>query len=326
MFVDRVVISLKAGKGGDGIVAWFREKFRPMGGPAGGDGGDGGSIIIKASHDVYALEAFRHQRIIQAENGKSGEGALRQGKKGQDLTLKVPLGTLLKERTTGTILYDFTEDGEEFFVCKGGKRGKGNNHFKNGGNRSPDKCTLGTEGEEREVELELKLIAKVGLVGFPNAGKSTFLNYCTDLKVKAAPYPFTTLHPNLGFLQKASGERIWIADIPGIIEGAHKNKGLGLEFLRHIERTELLLFFVDIAGEEGRDPIQDFAILRKEIEAYNPQLLNKPYLVALNKMDLPEAPEQLERFQTQFQDNIFPLSAVTGEGVEELVSCLKSRI
>ena len=254
MFIDRVTIELAAGKGGNGVVAWRREKYIPKGGPCGGNGGKGGSIILQADTQVFSLDWFRNRRILKAENGQAGGSNNRQGKNGKDLVLKVPCGTLVKDMTTGEILHDFTADKEEFVLCRGGKGGKGNDCFKSPTNQAPNYCTEGTEGGQVKVELELKLIADVGLVGFPNAGKSTLISALADVKVKIAPYPFTTLQPNLGFIQCEDYSRIYIADIPGIIEGAHQNRGLGFEFLRHIERTRLLLFVLDASGIDGRNP------------------------------------------------------------------------
>jgi GTPase len=325
MFVDRIVVQLRAGKGGDGIVAWRREKFIPKGGPSGGNGGDGGSIEIVADHDTYSLEGFRNLSIIRAENGAQGQGANKQGKRGTNLTLKVPIGTLLKDAETGTLLYDFTVDKESFTVCLGGRGGRGNVSFKTSTNRTPQKCTPGKLGEEKDIELELKLIADVGIVGFPNAGKSTFLSKATSVPVKIAPYPFTTLKPNLGYIYGEYGHKILLADIPGIIPDAHLNKGLGIEFLRHIERTKVLLFVIDISGSEGRDPVEDFQILKREISSYNADLLDKPFLIALNKIDMEGAQENSKVFQKLYPDT-FLISAKTGEGFSYLLEDLKRKL
>lgn len=326
MFVDKVTIQLRAGKGGNGIVAWHREKFLPKGGPSGGNGGQGGSIIFIADHDVYSLEYYRNRSIIKAEDGKSGEGAQRQGKRGSDLLLKVPLGTLLRDSESGTILYDFTKDKENFVVCEGGKGGKGNAFFKSSRNRTPQKATPGKEGEEKEIILELKLIADVGLVGLPNAGKSTFLSEVTEVPVKIAPYPFTTLRPNLGYMNLWYDKKILFADIPGIIKGASVDKGLGLEFLRHIERTKMLVFILDAAGSEGRSPWEDYKILCEEIRAYNPTLLEKPFFIALNKVDIQGSEFWIKDFRKRYRknkENLFCISSKTGEGISSLISQLK---
>lgn len=318
MFIDRVTLNLAAGKGGNGVVAWRREKFIPKGGPCGGDGGRGGSIILQADAQVYSLEWFRNRRILKAENGMPGGHNQRQGRKGEDLILKVPCGTLVKDSTTGEILHDFTQDKEKWTICTGGKGGRGNETFKTPTNRAPNFCTPGKEGTSSHVELELKLIADIGLVGFPNAGKSTLITALANVRVKIAPYPFTTLHPNLGFMQTEDYRRIFIADIPGIIEGAHENRGLGIEFLRHIERTKLLVFVLDASGIDGRNPTNDFLTLQNELKKYNPELLQRPYLVVLNKIDAPESDEHIKAFRKEIKvpkESLFEISAELREGL-----------
>jgi len=320
MFTDRVKIELRAGKGGNGIVAWRREKFIPKGGPSGGNGGKGGSIILEADDQVYSLEWFRNRRILKAENGADGSAKNCQGRGGSDTILKVPCGTLVKD-PNGEILFDFTENKQRWIACKGGRGGRGNNSFKTPTNRAPNISTPGTEGDHLDVELELKLIADVGLVGFPNAGKSTLITALAHVKVKIAPYPFTTLKPNLGYIEYEDYSRICIADIPGIIEGAHRNRGLGFEFLRHIERTKLLLFILDASGIDGRNPSDDYAVLRKEIEAYSPEMLSRPYLVVLNKIDTEEANDLLKDFHKKHKvskKQLFEISALNGEGIPKL--------
>lgn len=329
MFVDRVSIQLAAGKGGNGVVAWRREKFIPKGGPAGGNGGKGGSIIFEADVQIGSLDWFRHRRLIKAENGADGGGNCRQGRTGQDLVLKVPCGTLVKDAATGEILHDFTQNGERWTLCKGGRGGRGNDSFKTPTNRAPNFSTPGTLGETKHVELELKLIADVGLVGFPNAGKSTLISSLAGLRVKVAAYPFTTLQPNLGFIELKDYSRIYIADIPGIIEGASHNRGLGLEFLRHIERTKLLIFILDSSGIDGRTPSHDFRVLREEIGAYNADLLERPYLVALNKIDTEEARANIEEFHQLYSfssDTLFEISAAYGDGLENLMQEIAKRL
>ena len=326
MFTDRVTLTLKAGKGGNGIVAWRREKYIPKGGPYGGNGGKGGSIILEVDQQIPSLESFRHTRSRNAENGVQGGSNNRQGRNGRDLILKIPCGTLVKEAETGIIIHDFTQDKEKKVLCRGGRGGCGNSYFKTSTNRAPSTATPGKGGEGVEVELELKLIADVGLVGFPNAGKSTLIGSATDIKVKMAPYPFTTLRPNLGYLIEEDGERILFADIPGIIAGAHKNKGLGLEFLRHIERTKVLLFVIDCFGLDGRDPVEDFAVLQDELRAHNPELLEKPFLVALNKIDCEEAMENVRRFRERFDVDAVEISALTGQGIDDLTGFLKRKL
>lgn len=329
MFIDRVVIHFIAGKGGNGVIAWRREKFIPKGGPTGGNGGRGGSIVLEADAEIGSLDWYRHRRLLKADNGADGAANSKQGKSGRDLILKVPCGTLVKDSVTGEVLHDFTVDGERRELCKGGRGGRGNETFKTPTNRAPNRCTLGTEGEELQIELELKLIADVGLVGFPNAGKSTLISSLAGLKVKVAPYPFTTLQPNLGFIEFDNFTRIYIADIPGIIEGASHDRGLGLEFLRHIERTKLLIFMLDASGIDGRTPLHDFRVLRAEIDAYNPELSERPFLVALNKIDTEEAQTHIEEFHQACSfppRTVFEISAVGRQGLDELVEEMIRRL
>ncbi len=325
MFTDRVTIHIVAGKGGNGVVAWRREKFIPKGGPSGGNGGKGGSITLKADSQVYSLEWYRNRRHLKAGNGMPGGDSERQGRSGEDLILKVPCGTLVKDVTTGEILHDLTVHGQKVVLCAGGIGGKGNVCFKTPTNRAPNICTPGREGEVADVELELKLIADIGLVGFPNAGKSTLISALADVRVKIAPYPFTTLTPNLGFIQKEDYTRVFIADIPGIIEGAHRNRGLGFEFLRHIERTKLLLFVLDASGIDGRTPAEDYRVLRAELKAYNEELLERPYLVILNKIDSDDAPVFLDDFSTECTvdaDKLYKISAKNGDGIPALLRAI----
>lgn len=336
MFVDSIILTLSAGKGGNGVIAWRREKYIPKGGPTGGNGGHGGSIIIKADKQTLSLQDYRNKRIICAKNGAVGGYNLMQGKAGTTLVIKVPCGTLVKDRHTKEVLFDLTEDGQEFSICKGGKGGKGNHHFKSPTHQAPHFCTEGTPGESKEVELELKLIADVGLVGMPNAGKSTLLSRLTYARVKIGAYPFTTLFPNLGYAQCSGSTKLLLADIPGIIENAHKNKGLGFAFLRHIERTSVLLFVIDISGFEERDPIEDYLVLRNELIAYNPEMVEKPFLIALNKVDMEGASENIERFRKAVDippECIFEISATekTGlslllQGLESLTFCKKEEL
>jgi GTP-binding protein len=329
MFIDSVKITLKAGKGGNGVVAWRREKYIPKGGPSGGNGGHGGSIILKTCSHIPSLEGFRNRRLINAENGMPGGSGLKQGRNGKNLVLSLPCGTLVKDVRTGEILFDFTGENQEFPICKGGKGGKGNHCFKSPTNQAPNTCTLGTDGESLEVELELKLIADVGLIGMPNAGKSTLMSQITHLPVKIGAYPFTTLHPNLGYVQFPNQSRVLIADIPGIIENAHENRGLGIAFLRHIERSSVLMFVIDLSGFEGRDPLDDFLVLRNELKQYRPELLDKPFLVALNKVDQEGAESYLETFTQNYpfpKETLFPISAMRGEGLKPLVEAMHTLV
>lgn len=325
MFIDRVVLDLFAGKGGNGVVAWIRAKFIPKGGPCGGNGGRGGSVTIVSDAQVYSLEYYRNRRILKAENGMPGASNSRQGRNGKSLILKVPCGTLVKNAATGEVLHDFTKDKEEWVISKGGKGGRGNETFKTPTHQAPNVCTEGAAGENIQVELELKLIADVGLVGFPNAGKSTLITALAHVRVKIAPYPFTTLQPNIGFIKRDDLTRIYIADIPGIIEGAHRNRGLGFEFLRHIERTKLLLFVLDASGIDGRNPTDDFRVLRNELSTYNSELLERPYFVVLNKIDADESAENIAQFYKEFPmdpSRVFEMSALIGEGVKPLEQAL----
>lgn len=319
MFVDQVNLKLIAGKGGNGIIAWKREKFIPKGGPSGGNGGKGGSIILESSTHFFALDKYRHATIFRAQNGEQGGSNSKQGKNGEDLVLKVPCGTIVKDAVSGQILFDFTEPNQQLIICKGGIGGKGNESFKTPTHQAPYICTNGKEGEECEVDLELKLIADVGFVGMPNAGKSTLLSNLTTAKVKIGNYPFTTLVPNLSFIEYSDFSRVYLADIPGIIAGAHEDRGLGLAFLKHIERSAVLVYVVDVSGFEGRDPIEDFKILQNELASHNPQLMEKPFVIALNKMDEEGAVENLARFQEAFPEWInacYPMSGLTGAGLD----------
>lgn len=326
MFVDSVTLQLFAGKGGNGVIAWRREKYIPKGGPAGGDGGNGGSIILEADPQVHSLEDYRNRTIIKAQNGQPGASNNCKGKNGSDLVLKIPLGTLVKDIATQEILYDFTEPGQRWKICAGGKGGKGNTHFKTSTHQAPYVCTEGTPGEHCEIELELKLIADVGFVGMPNAGKSTLISELAHIQVKIAPYPFTTLRPNLGIVRFDDFSRILIADIPGIIQDAHEDRGLGLSFLRHIERTSTLVYLIELAPYQERDPFEEFLMLRKELEAYNPEMLEKPFLVALNKIDLEGARELADAFCARYPfdpSTLFEISAKEKIGIDAFLNALR---
>nr|CRI42658.1 GTPase Obg [Chlamydia pneumoniae] len=333
MFVDQITLELRAGKGGNGVVAWRKEKYLPKGGPYGGNGGNGGSVIIEATTNVYSFEAYRNIRFLKAPDGQSGATNNRTGRSGKDLIVSVPTGTLLRDAETGEILHDFTVDGERLLVSQGGKGGKGNTFFKTSVNRAPTKATPGKPGEIRQVELELKLIADIGLVGFPNAGKSTLFNTLAHTEVKVGAYPFTTLAPSLGLVlcKDRLYQKPWIiADIPGIIEGAHQNKGLGLDFLRHIERTLLLLFVIDVSKRERNSPEEDLETLIHELHSHQPDFEKKDMLVALNKIDdlLPDEQEEcLQSFQKRFPSYTFVLiSGLTGEGVDGLYRFFTQRL
>lgn len=327
MFVDRVILHLSAGKGGNGVIAWRREKYIPKGGPAGGDGGIGGSVYIKASPQVHSLEDYRNRRILKAQDGGQGGSNDCKGRTGQDLNLTVPLGTLVKNAATQEVLFDFTSPDQVWEICKGGKGGKGNSRFKTPTHQAPFVCTPGTAGEEIEVELELKLIADVGFVGMPNAGKSTLISELAHIAVKIAPYPFTTLRPNLGIVEFDNYSRILIADIPGIIKDAHEDKGLGLDFLRHIERTSTLVYLIELAPYQNRDPFEEFLMLRRELGTYNTEMLEKPFLVVLNKIDQEDTAELVAAFKLRYSHDpstLFTISALTGQGVEELKGAIRA--
>ena len=326
MFVDTVKLELLAGRGGDGVIAWRREKYIPKGGPAGGDGGHGGSVILVGDSQTPSLEHLRNRRIVKAENGRPGEGNNRTGRNGKDRVVKVPLGTLVKDPNTEEILFDFVTDGQTWKICQGGKGGKGNTKFKSPTHQAPYKCTPGKPGEETFADLELKMIADVGLVGMPNAGKSTLISKLAYLKVKIAPYPFTTLRPNLGVMQTDSFNRLVIADIPGLINHASQDKGLGISFLKHVERTSVLLFVIELAPYQDRDPFEELMMLRKELEAYNPALLEKPFLVVLNKIDQEETEELIAHFKEKYpfdRGSLFEISASEEINLAPLKEALK---
>lgn len=320
MFIDVAKIELKAGKGGDGSVAFRREKYEPSGGPAGGDGGDGGSIIIVGDKDIKTLMDYSYKSIYKAENGGDGRNKKQFGKKGEDLILKVPVGTLVKDYDTDTVIYDVKHDKEEFVICKGGKGGKGNVHFKSSIRQAPRFAEPGTKGEEKTIKLELKLLADVGLIGLPNVGKSTLLSIMSNARPKIANYHFTTLEPNLGVC-KVGEKSFVLADIPGLIEGASEGLGLGHDFLKHIERTKILVHMLDISGSEGRNPIEDFELINSELSSYNIKLNDKKMLVVLNKTDL-GAEDNIKEFREKYSDKvdeIVEISAATTENVDKLM-------
>lgn len=320
MFYDRTKIYVKAGDGGAGAVSFRREKYVPLGGPNGGDGGRGGNIILVADEGLRTLVDFRYRRHYHADRGEHGQGKDMHGKGAEDLILRVPAGTIIKDEATGEILVDLTQHGQKVTIAKGGRGGRGNARFMSNTNKAPTVAEKGEPGEERWLLLELKLLADVGLVGFPNVGKSTLISRVSAARPKIADYHFTTLTPNLGVV-KIEDDSFVMADIPGIIEGAHSGAGLGHEFLRHIERTRLLLHILDISGSEGRDPIEDFQIINKELKKYSPALAERPMIVVSNKMDVSGAKENLLALKEFLQDSleIYPISAVTGEGITELM-------
>lgn len=319
MFLDTAKITLRSGAGGNGAIAWRREKFEPDGGPAGGDGGNGGSVIFIADPNIQTLMDFKYKRHFFAENGEPGRNKNRYGKKGEDLIIKVPVGTIVREAESNKIICDLVEDYEEFKILQGGKGGKGNSKFVNSIRQAPKFAEPGEQSKEIDVILEVKLIADVGLIGLPNVGKSSLLSILSDAKPKIANYHFTTLTPNLGVVKIDVENSYVIADIPGVIEGASEGVGLGLQFLRHIERTRLLIHVLDMSGSEGRDPIHDFNIIMNELSSYSDKLAEKDLFVVANKMDLDGAKENLELFKLNFPElNIIETSAATVKGTEEL--------
>ena len=362
MFVDHIRIYAKAGDGGDGAVSFRRETFVPRGGPDGGDGGRGASVILRAETHEDNLTPFFYEPIVKAKSGDRGHGKQCSGKSSPDRIVPVPIGTLVyrlpDEEPVGPdpeivhgegfsfvdfakapaspekktrqkkapidpaeleLIADLTEPGQEFVLCAGGKGGLGNVHFKNSRNQAPTRYTEGVPGEEGFFYLELRKIADAGLVGYPNAGKSTILGAISAAHPRVAPYPFTTLTPHIGVVELPQYQRVTVADIPGLIEGAHANIGLGHDFLRHIVRCKLLVFVLDMAGSEGREPIEDLQKLRKELDLYDPKLGERPWIVVANKMDLPEAAEKLRMFKTRYKkQEVIPISADTGEGIEHL--------
>ncbi|WP_027717019.1 GTPase ObgE [Desulfovirgula thermocuniculi] len=321
MFYDTAKIYVKGGDGGNGCVAFLREKYVPDGGPAGGDGGRGGSVILRVDPGLRTLVDFRYQRHYRAERGQHGMGKNMHGRNGRDLILRVPPGTVVRDAETGEVIADLVHPGQEVVVARGGRGGRGNARFATPTNKAPRMAEKGEPGEERWLELELKLLADVGLVGFPNVGKSTIISRVSAARPKIADYPFTTLVPNLGVVRLDEGRSFVMADIPGLIEGAHAGAGLGHRFLRHTERTRLLVHVLDVSGSEGRDPLRDFEVVNRELVLYDPGLASRPMIVAANKMDLPGAMENLARLREALggKYEIFPVSALTGEGLPALV-------
>ncbi|QGU00032.1 GTP-binding protein Obg [Candidatus Syntrophocurvum alkaliphilum] len=319
MFVDEAKIYLKAGDGGNGITAFRREKYVPMGGPAGGDGGRGGDIIFISDEGLRTLMDFKYKKHFKAKRGAHGQGKNMHGAKGEDLIIKVPVGTIVKDDDTDEVIADFTEPNQELVIANGGRGGKGNARFSTSTNKAPSFAENGFPGEERWIRLELKLLADVGLVGFPNAGKSTLISKVSAARPKIADYPFTTLVPNLGVVETKNKNSFVIADIPGLIEGAHQGTGLGHDFLKHIERTRVLIFILDAAQIDGRNVMDDYNTLRFELEMFNEDLLKRPYLIVANKMDVAEAKENIKELEENFNDKLFKISAVTGEGVDILI-------
>lgn len=316
VFKDRVKLYVRAGNGGNGCVSFRREKFIPKGGPDGGDGGHGGSVILKCDNNEDSLLPLYYQPHQRAQHAEAGMGGQRHGKSGENRIAKVPCGTIVTDAETGEFIGELLADGDELVVAKGGHGGLGNIHFKSSTNQAPRQFTEGTLGEEKALWLELKLVADVGLVGYPNAGKSTLISQLTHAHPKVAPYPFTTINPIIGTLEYDNFNRLRIADIPGLIDGAHDGVGLGHEFLRHIERSRFLVFVIDMAGTDDRNPTDDFVHLREELRLHRETLSCTPYLVVANKMDTPGADKLLEKFKKQTRELVYPISAELGEGLD----------
>ena len=322
MFTDYTKIIIKSGDGGNGAATFRREKYVAAGGPDEGDGGNGGNIYFQVDKDKNTLIDFRYNKKFKAKNGENGSGSHCNGKYGEDLYIKVPIGTVVKDVETGKVIADLSEPGQTELILKGGRGGRGNSHFATSTRQAPRFSEDGEKGEEKEIILELKLLADVGLLGFPNVGKSTFLSIVTDAKPKIANYHFTTLEPNLGVVKTKDGSGFVIADIPGIIEGASEGVGLGIQFLRHVERTRLLLHFLDVSGQEGRDPVEDFYAINKELEKYSEKLSKRKQIIVANKMDAMQDEELIKKVEELAKKEgleLYKISAATKMGVEELI-------
>jgi GTPase len=329
MFIDRAKIHVQGGDGGNGVTAFRREKFVPRGGPSGGDGGRGGDVIISADDSLNTLLHLRYNPRHIAQRGLHGEGSNRSGRNGEDTIIKVPVGTQIFEATTGDLLSDLSHDGDKWLAARGGRGGFGNAHFATSTNRAPRYHQDGSKGDEFELQLELKLLADVGLVGFPNAGKSTFISTVSAARPKIADYPFTTLEPHLGVVDLGDFRTFVIADIPGLIEGAHTGAGLGDRFLRHIERTKLLLHLVDVSSVSGRDAVGDYETVNRELASYNEDLAARPQFVVATKIDALDEPQRLDSLKdAALRDAkpFFAISSATGEGVRELVNAMAAKL
>lgn len=320
---------MKAGDGGNGCIAFRREKFVPRGGPSGGDGGDGGSVYLEATEQMNTLLSFRYNPEYRAGRGGHGEGSNCTGRTGEDIVVKVPVGTLVLDLHTREVIADLVEPGQRVLVAAGGRGGRGNARFVSSTNRAPRRADPGEPGELRELQLELKLLADVGIIGYPNAGKSTLISRISAAKPKIADYPFTTLEPNLGVVDAGDYKHFVVADIPGLIEGAHTGAGLGLQFLRHVERTRLLIHLIDVSSFSGRNPVDDYTVIRNELKQYSSSLLEKPEIVAANKIDSLDEPERLECLKEYCKERgleFYAISAVTGEGVSSLLRAVIHRL
>ena len=331
MFIDQVKVYLKAGRGGDGAVSFRREKGVPKGGPDGGHGGHGGHVLLVAEKDLATLAYYRFHPVNRAKNGEPGARARKQGKRGANLELRVPVGTVVKDAVTGRILCDLIEPGQGYIAAKGGKGGRGNTSFATSTHQAPREHEPGRPGEERELILELKMIADVGLIGFPNVGKSTLISKISAARPVIADYPFTTLIPNLGVVDVRTGRSFIVADIPGLIEGAHRGQGLGIQFLKHVERTRILVHLIDVSPYSGRDPIEDYWIVRKEIAAFDPALAARPQYIAANKIDLLREEDAgrlaaVKKLAAAEKCRFFAVSAMKKEGLDRLVRALDEAV
>ncbi|MBZ5565946.1 MAG: GTPase ObgE [Acidobacteriia bacterium] len=329
MFIDEAKIHVAGGSGGNGCVAFRREKFVPRGGPSGGDGGRGGNVFLESHEHLNTLLKFRYKREFSADRGRHGEGSNRHGQDGEDLTVTVPVGTVVWDAASDEKLWDFEKPGQRFLAAKGGRGGRGNSHFATSTHQAPRKAEPGGHGEERDLKLELKLLADVGLVGFPNVGKSTLISRLSAARPRIADYPFTTLEPCLGVVGLDEDRSFVMADIPGLIEGAHLGKGLGVRFLKHVERTRLLLHLIDVAEHSGRDPVEDYGVILKELESFSPVVAAKPMLVVASRVDATGEGDRLNALREFCQEQGYPLfeiSSVTGEGLEELKQAVWSKL
>ncbi|MBU8879545.1 GTPase ObgE [Bacillus sp. FJAT-29790] len=328
MFVDQVKIYLKGGDGGNGMVAFRREKYVPKGGPAGGDGGNGADVIFEVNEGLRTLMDFRYQRHFKAPRGEHGMSKNQHGRNAKDMVVKVPPGTVVTDAETNEVIADLTEHGQRAVIAKGGRGGRGNSRFATPANPAPELSEHGEPGYEREVVLELKLLADAGLVGFPSVGKSTLLSVVSSARPKIADYHFTTIVPNLGMVETEDGRSYVLADLPGLIEGAHSGVGLGHQFLRHIERTRVIVHVIDMASIEGRDPFEDYLTINKELREYNLRLTERPQIIVANKMEMPDAEENLQKFREKLEEDypIFPISAVTRQGLKELLFAIADKI
>ncbi|CAN7304599.1 GTPase ObgE [Rossellomorea sp. LjRoot5] len=328
MFIDQVKVYTKGGDGGNGMVAFRREKYVPKGGPAGGDGGHGADVIFEVDEGLRTLMDFRYQRHFKAPRGEHGMSKNQHGRNAEDMVVKVPPGTVVKDDDTGETIADLVQHGQRAVITKGGRGGRGNSRFATPANPAPELSEKGEPGQERYIVMELKLLADVGLVGFPSVGKSTLLSVVSAAKPKIASYHFTTIVPNLGMVETGDGRSFVMADLPGLIEGAHEGVGLGHQFLRHIERTRVIVHVIDMSGMEGRDPYEDYLTINEELKQYNLRLTERPQIIVGNKMDMPDSEENLKVFKEKLQEDypVFPISAVTRQGLAELLYAVADKV